>query len=625
LVQQVPDNHGGARTTSGASDVHARSIRYRPELDGLRAVAVLAVFVFHLRSGWLRGGFVGVDVFFVISGYLITSILLRDFERNTFSLAKFYQRRIARLFPAFLIVALATLAGAFFIYSAQDLASSGATLTASTLSVANIKFMMQGNYFKIASDAQPFLHDWSLSVEEQFYLLFPATLLFLFLKAKRYRTTLLGILCGVSLVACIAVTHARPTWAFFLLPTRAWELLAGSILASWGMHRIASGHKGWQRLSLLGLALIGASFFLIKEGAAFPGYVAVLPVLGTVFVLGPNKGSGGVAEKLLSWGPMVLIGRMSYSLYLWHWPIFSFVDYKLYLASPLVRLGLKVGLSLAATAACFYLIENPGRVFLNQPHRRRMAFAFLGCALLLLVPLGIHIRNANYINATARDVAHGGLVFNRDGRYGAIVLMGDSNGSMYGKMLRQVADEHGFKLTVISAAAENPLPPSTSGHPTLWTDSLAVVKRERPDYLFLVCNWETKLSDDSARLAIAVDELKQYTGCLVLITQPADLPGSATRASMRNGSRPPFWEDPVLHAARTKANAMVKSFAGGNVVVLDIERHFEQADGRIIFADSYGRLYYYDNDHLSGYGADLVKADVVAAITNRRSRLPRGT
>jgi peptidoglycan/LPS O-acetylase OafA/YrhL len=172
------------------------STEYRPAIDGLRALAVLSVFIFHLHHKWLPGGFVGVDVFFVISGYLITSIIFGDCQQNTFSLRKFYQRRIARILPAFLLVALATLLGASLIYGSQDLASSGANLAAATLSVANIKFMLQGNYFTISPDAQPFLHYWTLSVEEQFYMFFPLILLLLY-KIARNRTTLVLIIMWV--------------------------------------------------------------------------------------------------------------------------------------------------------------------------------------------------------------------------------------------------------------------------------------------------------------------------------------------------------------------------------------------------------------------------------------------
>jgi peptidoglycan/LPS O-acetylase OafA/YrhL len=601
-----------------ASVSSVSTAQYRPAIDGLRAVAVLAVFIFHLNHRWLPGGFVGVDVFFVISGYLITSILLREYEHNTFSLGKFYQRRIARLFPAFFTVGLTTLVGAAFVYSAQDLASCGANLTAATLSVANIKYLLQGSYFTFSPDAQPFLHYWSLSVEEQFYLLFPITLLLLYLKANKYKTVILALLCGASLLGCIALTHTKPTWAFFLLPTRAWELLAGGIVANVSAHQPRSDStdtKFWASLSLAGLALIAVSLFVIKEGPRFPGYLATLPVLGTVAVLGLGKGSSGLSEWLLSRRPMALIGRMSYSLYLWHWPIFSLVDYRFYLASPPVRIGLKLALSLAATVLCFFLIENPGRVFLNHPRRRRVAFAFLGCALLSFVPLGIAVRKANYLNAEMRDIRDGGLVFNKASKKGSMVLMGDSNGSMYGKVAKTVAYELGFRLNVISVAAGDPLPHSAGPQPPLWVDSLAVVKRERPDSLVLVCAWQGKLKDDKGRLGIAIRELKQYARRIILITQPPELPELANREAMRNGSRPPFREDPAERAARMESNALVKGFQGGNVRVIDIELLLATDDGGIRFADNNANWLYNDSNHLSGIGADLVKADLVKATT----------
>ncbi len=204
---------------------------YRPEIDGLRAIAVLAVMLFHLNRRWLPGGFFGVDVFFVISGYLITSVILRDCHGGRFKFGRFYQRRIARLLPAFLAVALATVGGAALIYSPQDLATTGATLSAAAASVANLKFLLQGNYFALSPDSQPFLHCWSLSVEEQFYLLFPAAFLLLYRQSSRYRTQILAAFFGASLLCYVALTRGRPEWAFYLLPARAWELLAGAILA----------------------------------------------------------------------------------------------------------------------------------------------------------------------------------------------------------------------------------------------------------------------------------------------------------------------------------------------------------------------------------------------------------
>jgi peptidoglycan/LPS O-acetylase OafA/YrhL len=597
------------------------SVQYRPAIDGLRAVAVLAVFIFHLKRKWLPGGFVGVDIFFVISGFLITSILLREYERNSFSLWKFYQRRIARLFPAFFTVALATLLVASFIYSAQDLASCGANLVSATLSIANLKYMWQGNYFAISPDAQPFLHYWSLSVEEQFYMFFPCILLVLYLRANSYKTVILTILCGASLVTCISLTYQKPQWAFYLLPTRAWELLGGSILANLRAGRPEADVKTVLRssLSFAGVALIFISLFVINEGPTFPGYRPIFPVLGTVLFLATPGGTRNWPERLLSGRPMVLIGRMSYSLYLWHWPVFSFVDYKLYLAPSLVRVTLKVVLSAAGAALCFFFIENPGRVFLNQPSRRRLAFAFLGCALVVCVPLGYAVRRANYIDAGMHDITRGGIVFNNASTRGTMVLMGDSNGSMYGKMTRKIAQALRLKLDVISVAAGDPLPHSAGPNPQLWLDSVALVKREKPDVLLFVCNWGLKLKDDKGRLKIAISELKQHTRLLILLTQPPQLPTSAERESIRNGSRPPFREDAAEHALRTESNTLLRSFQRDNVIVIDVEPLFTETDGSIHFIDDNGTLLYQDGNHLSDVGADLVGADVITVIRGLNS------
>jgi peptidoglycan/LPS O-acetylase OafA/YrhL len=600
-----------ARSSSGSS------VEYRPAIDGLRAAAVLAVIIFHLNRHWLPGGFVGVDIFFVISGFLITSILLREYEHKSFTLWKFYQRRIARLFPAFYTVALATIIAAIFLYSAQDLSSCGTGLYTAALFVANLRYMLQGNYFANSPDAEPFLHCWSLSVEEQFYMLFPALLLLLYIKAPRHKTAILTVLCGASLASCIVLTHLRPQWAFYLLPTRAWELMVGSILANLGTSRLALGNKkllsAW--LPLTGLALIAVSLFSISEGSAFPGYLAVIPVLGTVFILG-SVGGGSWPEKLLSTGPLALVGRMSYSLYLWHWPIFCFVDYKLYFASPLLRMGLKVALCAAASALCFLFIERPGRAFLNHPSRRRTAFAFLASALVVCVPLGRAVRTANYIDAGARDVAQGGIAFNQASKDGSVVLMGDSDGSMYGKMVKGVAQTLHLKLNVISVAGEDALPQPSGTPPKLWLDSLAFVKRDNPDALVLACDWERKLFNEKGRLEIAVNELKQHTRRLILITQPPILPESGSRESMRNGSRPPFFENPAERARRTSINAFLKTFQHDNVIVVDIEPLFIEGDGSIRFVSDDGHLLYYDGYHLSATGADLVKPDLVRAIKN---------
>jgi hypothetical protein len=430
-------------------------------------------------------------------------------------------------------------------------------------------------------------------VEEQFYLLFPAAFFLLYRKTPRYRThVLIGILAA-SLLVYIVLNRTRPEWAFYLLPARAWELLAGSILA------IAPWRIRWGLLPYLGIILIGVSFF--------SGQWTILPVAGTACLLLPGR------QRMLSWEPLVLVGRMSYSLYLWHWPVFSLVDYKFYWQPLPVRLALKIAIAFGAAAASFLLLERPGRILLNHPGRRRLAFAALAGSLGALIPLGIAVRNANYINADARAIANGGIRFNTAGRKGSTVLMGDSNGSMYGKMAAEIARERGLRLDVISVEAGDPLPRSTGENSPLWVDSLAVVKREKPDFLVFVCNW-AKLRDDKNRLTIALRELKPYARFVILITQPPVLPENASREGIRNGNRPPFVENAHERAFRTALNEFVKSCESDNVRVVDIEPLFSCGAGKIRFADGRGTQLYQDRDHLSAAGANLVKPELIGAM-----------
>ena len=579
---------------------------YRPAIDGLRGIAVLAVCLFHLNRSWLPGGFVGVDVFFVISGYLITSIILRDCERNRFSFARFYQRRIARLLAAFAAVAVVTILAASVVYSRQDLASTGATLAAAAASAANLKLMFQGNYFVLSPDAQPFLHTWSLSVEEQFYLLFPAAFVLLYRKSGARLAGVLTALAAASFLLCIGLTRARPEWAFYLLPARAWELLAGATLARSAWNRAGLPANLAAVVPTISLLLVGASFFLISEGPHFPGYVAALPVVGTIGLLVPTARANGLAERILSFGPLVLVGRMSYSIYLWHWPVFSLVDYRYYLASSAFRMSTKALATGVASTAGFLLVE--------QPSKRPIAFAALAASLAVLVPLGVIVRRNNYIDASLSDIAHGGLLYNGAARSGSVVLMGDSNASMYATMLTELVKDADLRLSVVSVAAGDPLPALSGADSALWSESLAAVRRERPDYVIYVARW-IRLGDELERLRMAMNALKPLARRIILITQPPQLPAGASREQIRSGVRPPFFEDPEKRSGRQSINQFVKSFRGDNVLVIDVESLFSEGTGGIRFSGDDGKQFYQDREHLSFAGASVVRASLMQAIT----------
>jgi peptidoglycan/LPS O-acetylase OafA/YrhL len=557
---------------------------------------------------------VGVDIFFVISGYLITSIIYRDCVNQKFSLAKFYQRRISRIFPVFFMVSLSILITASILYSAQDFSSAGALSAASSLSLTNIKLMFQGNYFEVSPDAQPFLHFWSLSVEEQFYLFLPLTL-FMTHKlrlSRKWLLVLLGTLAVGSLGACVVLTHTRPTWAFYLLPTRAWELLAGAMLAVMTARQVQpQAQKIDHWLSLLGLLLVGISFFVVTEKRAFPGYIALIPVLGSVLLIGRAHDKTQFTEVLLSNPILVFIGKISYSLYLWHWPVYCFVDYRLFAQPTDVRTAIKLGLTVALALMSYACIEKPVRVYLNDPGRKRIGFAGLGIGVVVFVAAGILIRQSNgYVTASLDQVADGGIAFVTSDTAPNVVLMGDSNASMYGRTMKDIAAQANVNVNVICVAAENPFP-----NTPLYESSMQFLASKKPQVTVFVAAWTEKIAEHHEKLTATLDELLKHTQHVVLITQAPVLPPEASREGIRQTGWHAIVEEPVFAAKRWATNAYLHTLVSDRIHVLDIESLFVLANGQIRFADKHGRELFRDKGHLSGIGAELVRPQLVNVIT----------
>jgi peptidoglycan/LPS O-acetylase OafA/YrhL len=304
-------------------------LKYRADIDGLRAIAVLAVIFYHAGIPGFSGGFVGVDVFFVISGFLITSIILKEISAGNFSVTRFYERRIKRIFPAlFPVIAFTLIVGAFlFDYSAFK--ALGGSITATTLFASNILFWKQTGYFDAASFQKPLLHTWSLAVEEQFYIIFP----FLLLAIKRFgKKQYLPWLLGIGIISFIisiygVYFHQEAT--FYLVPTRAWELLAGAILALGSIPLVKSNIKR-NLFSVIGIGLIFYSALFYNDKTLFPGANAFAPVLGASLIIYTGINDESIISKFLSIKPLVYIGLISYSLYLWHWPLITFTKYMLF-------------------------------------------------------------------------------------------------------------------------------------------------------------------------------------------------------------------------------------------------------------------------------------------------------
>lgn len=359
--------------------------KYRSDIDGLRAVAVIAVLLHHLKASLLPGGYVGVDIFFVISGFLITSQVFSEVKRNAFSLKGFYQRRINRIVPALATVLLATVIAGAFILSPVDLVRLNVSALLSLLGVSNIYIWVKyGNYFAADASEAPLLHTWSLGIEEQFYVIWPLFIVLLYRLAPRYVLPVLAI--GVVLAVGVSeyATGVFATAAYYLLPTRFFELMLGGLLAIYLHSPRVIGKRAAHGYALAGYLLIGFSLFALNPDSTFPGINALIPCLGAALLI--LAGSGERHSRLLTSRPMVFIGLISYSLYLWHWPLIAFLNYVE------IPIDLPVGaLLIAASVLLSWLswryVEVPFRrtgagLHFARVFTRRFALPALGLAVL---------------------------------------------------------------------------------------------------------------------------------------------------------------------------------------------------------------------------------------------------
>jgi peptidoglycan/LPS O-acetylase OafA/YrhL len=376
------------------------AIKYRPDIDGLRAIAVLSVVFYHYGIGPVYGGFVGVDVFFVISGYLITSIVHRQIGEGRFTFAGFYERRIRRIFPALFAVLAATLAAGALILLPNDMRALSDATIATLLFASNVLFWRRSGYFDPGSDLNPLLHTWSLAVEEQFYIVFPVFLIVVARFAPRYLRALLAASAAVSLAACILLQDWQPNATFFLAPFRAWELALGGLLAVGAVPLIErrAAREGIAWAALGGLLF---SLWRTEAGLEFPGWQAILPVVATALLIHTGTSGGTAVHRLLGTRPMVLVGLISYSLYLWHWPLIVYASY----ASPTLQVApfdkaLLCVAAIALAAASYRWIETPFRRPSSSARRSRLPlFAGAAAATVILAGCAFAVRDSEMLRA----------------------------------------------------------------------------------------------------------------------------------------------------------------------------------------------------------------------------------
>lgn len=456
--------------------LQAASARFRPDIEGLRALAVSGVVAFHFGMTDLPGGFVGVDIFFVISGFLITRHLQQEIARSgTVDLWRFYARRARRLLPAALFVILTTLIFGYFILSPseQQFYSKG-SLFASAYMINLWLIRWAVDYFASDASNNPFIHFWSLSVEEQFYLVWPALLL-VFVRLRPGKAglfLLLGVVAAVSFAFCWHMTAVSQPWAFYFSPLRAWEFAFGGLASmalpqEWARRFRFSPALGW-----LGLLLIATAYLTVTEEIPFPGSIALVPVLGTVMVLlsGAHESRAG-PKSVLAFEPLQQIGKLSYSLYLWHWPVIVYAGIlqpELTIIDRLLCLAATLLLSLFS----YHFIENPVRHngWLAARTGRSLGLAALltaagttlayGSAALAGYSLDGEqrlIQESAERKSAAREL-DSACVLEREAvepkacRFGAahpkktIVLFGDSHADHWSTPLKKIAEENGWRL-----------------------------------------------------------------------------------------------------------------------------------------------------------------------------------
>ena len=431
---------------------------YRPDVDGLRAIAVLAVLMFHGFPGSAKGGFAGVDVFFVISGFLISGIILEGLSNHRFTFADFYWRRVRRIFPALILVLTACLALGWLALLPDEFAGLGKHVVAGAAFISNLALWRESGYFDTAAEFKPLLHLWSLGVEEQYYLGWPL-LLFLFRKRPRAMLVMMLALSGVSFAANLWLTPERPSAAFYLPLTRFWELGAGSLLAyvarDKGLSEQLSNAK-----ATTGLVLLAAGFLLLDSNRGFPGWWALLPVLGTVLLVaaGPRA---WINRTILGHPAMVFVGLISYPLYLWHWPLLTYARIVDEGEPPVaVRVALLAASALLAWLT-YEFVEKRIRSAKESLVTRRVVVTGLATSMTAVAVAGLFAmtsrlepRSASVplvseISRASEDWEDSGdkLLVGDSNR--AVLFFGDSHMQHYWPRIRKIMSEHAAPVRTV--------------------------------------------------------------------------------------------------------------------------------------------------------------------------------
>lgn len=656
-------------------------MKYRPEVDGLRAFAVMPVILFHAGVPHMTGGFIGVDVFFVISGFLITTILAQEIDSGRYSLLRFYERRARRILPALVVVIAACLPFAWMWMLADQLRDFGQSAIATALFSSNILFWMEAGYFDFGNHFKPLIHTWSLAIEEQFYIFFPPLLALIWGFGRKAVLLLITCIGLVSLGVAQYWSFASPDAAFYLLPSRAWELMAGSAAAFWMLWRAPASND---LIALVGVICLLGTYLFFSEQVPHPSLWTVIPVTGTVLIIVFAR-SGTIIAKILSSGPFVAIGLVSYSAYLWHQPLFAFARIRT-IGDP--SLGLMIALSLLSlilAAVSWKYVEAPFRTARGQPSRllpeRSKLFAASGLVLSMILVCGAFffvadgvpnrvpaivskLANANLDRNPLRGVClqmaetpagyilPGAPECSTEGKSEAplAVILGDSHADAIAPKMREVLESAGWRVTQLTASDCPPAaglhagakdcndvllknmqyleshPPELiltgarfqnifsnaffdngeGGHEYVWKRPLVRFEEKEINPTILAESdsiVEASISDAYSRLVA--------TGAKIVIVYPIpeagwNVPQIAAKIAFFKDDRAP---------TITTNRAVYEQRAKGAIAILDSLKHqnifrIHPSDllcdqSRCLNAEN-GVIYYYDDDHLSMTGAEMI-------------------
>jgi peptidoglycan/LPS O-acetylase OafA/YrhL len=640
-------------------------LRYRAEIDGLRAVAVLAVLFFHAGIGF-PGGYVGVDVFFVISGYLITGLILKELDSGQFQILSFWERRMRRILPALVLVVAATLIGGWFLFTPQGFKELGQSVVAQAMLASNFYFWFKSwigsGYFERPMELKPLLHTWSLAVEEQFYLIFPLLLIW----CKRCsRTTLQQTVFWLGCASfglSVYCSYFHRSVNFYLLPTRAWELLTGSFVAAIPARRMSPRWVA-EALSWGGLLAIGGAVFFYDRETPFPGINALAPCIGTALVIWTNGHSLTSIGRLLAAPPIVFLGLVSYSLYLWHWPVLVFSKY--WAVGPLSQSqrSLLLFASLALAVLSWRFVETPFRKR-TIVRSRPLLFGVVGVAtaLLLFAGLAIHRseglpsrlspdmlryaagekdRGAFLTSLPLKNAQSGDLIELGAGdklRPVSLLVWGDSHAMATMSVLDALCKEHSIRGVAATHSARPPLVGyERQGEAALNDGRLAVehaafnraivefVRSSRVGDVVLIACWGGYLRDgdgylkdgEAARLRRGLLDtiiLLKEAGARIWIMKQVPRPGWNVPQALTSAvifGRNPEALGLSLSAHREASQLQSPIFEGltnkfSGVSVLDPTDLFVAGSGRCRVVVS-GKPLYWDDHHLSVAGAMLLR------------------